>query len=247
MHSWMRKPATVVTVLVAAGLAAGGAWATIPDGSGTIHACDATSDKSLRVIDSGGCNKGETPVSWSQNAIQGTQGPQGPQGLQGDTGLQGPPGVTLATGDAVLAEEDPVIGGFFKELSCPTGAKALQGSYEWEFLIGSNLPQADVESFPLGDDSWGFAVGANSTYTGAGIFLFLSCVNAREARRGMERRPRRRSTHRFRRRRAGRTGAGGLERPMMHSASRSVFVSVFRSAWESRADGTSMMANSVAR
>jgi hypothetical protein len=179
MRIWMREPATAVAVLVAAGLAAGAAWATIPDGSGTIHACYGTSDKSMRVIDSGGCNKGEAPVSWSQDGIQGTQGSQGPQGLQGDTGPQGLPGVTRATGVAVEAAEDPVIGGFFKELNCPTGTKALQGSYEWEFLIGSNPPQADVESFPIGDDSWGFAVGANSTYKGAKIFLFLDCVNAR--------------------------------------------------------------------
>ena len=61
-----------------------------------------------------------------------------------------------------------MIGGFFKELTCPSGTKALQGSYEWEFLIGSDPPQGDVESFPLGDDSWGFAVGANSTYKGSG-------------------------------------------------------------------------------
>ena len=71
-----------------------------------------------------------------------------------------------------------MIGGFFKELTCPSGTRALQGRYEWEFLIGSQPPQGDVESFPLGDDSWGFAVGANSAYKGLGIFLDLSCVNA---------------------------------------------------------------------
>ena len=178
MRSWMRSPFVLVAVLVVAGLATAVARASIPDGSGTIHACYGTSDKSLRVVDSGSCAKGEAPVSWSQNAIQGTQGPQGPQGTQGDTGPQGLPGLTSESSIGIEAQEDPVIGGFFKELTCPSGTKALQGSYEWEFLIGGDPPQGDVESFPLGDDSWGFAVGANSTYKGVKIFLFLSCVNA---------------------------------------------------------------------
>ena len=55
-----------------------------------------------------------------------------------------------------------MIGGFFKELTRPSGTKALQGRYEWENTIGSNLPQNEVESFPLSDDSWGFAVAANT-------------------------------------------------------------------------------------
>jgi hypothetical protein len=159
-------------------LAAGVAWATIPDGSGTIHACYSTSDKSLRVIDTGACGKHEAPVSWSQNGVQGLQGSQGPQGQQEDTGLQGLPGLTRATGVGTEAQEDTVIGGFFKELTCPTGTKALQGTYEWEFLIGGMPPQGDVESFPIGDASWGFAVGAKSAYKGVKIFLLLDCVNA---------------------------------------------------------------------
>jgi len=178
MRNLLRKPAAVLIVLVATGMAAGVAWATIPDGSGTIHACYSASDKSLRVVDSGNCSKGEAAVSWSQNAIQGAQGPQGPSGPQGDTGSQGPSGITFATTIEVDASEDPVIGGFFKELTCPSGTNALQGHYEWENTIGSNLPQNEVESFPLSDDSWGFAVGANSTYKGLTAFLYLDCINA---------------------------------------------------------------------
>lgn len=178
MPRWTKSPVAVVAALVVAGLAAGAAWATIPDGSGTIHACYSTSDKSLRVIDTGTCNKGEAPLSWSQNAVQGQQGPQGPQGPQGDTGSPGPPGLTLATGVGTVAQEDTVIGGFFQELTCPTGTKALQGTYQWYNTIGSMPPQGDVESFPLGDDSWGFAVGANKAYKGLQIFLSLDCVNA---------------------------------------------------------------------
>jgi hypothetical protein len=177
MPNMLRKPTVALVVVVAAGLAAGVAWATIPDGSGTIHACYTPSDKSLRVIGSGSCAKGEAALSWSQNAIQGSQGPQGPQGAQGDTGPQGSPGIVRVTAVADEGFEDPVIGGFFKELTCPSGTKALGGYYEFQNTIGTNPPQDQVESFPLGVDSWGFAVNANSTYKGLVAFLVLECVN----------------------------------------------------------------------
>jgi hypothetical protein len=35
-----------------------------------------------------------------------------------------------------------------------------------------------MESFPTSDDSWGFAVGANSTYKVERAFLYLTCINA---------------------------------------------------------------------
>jgi hypothetical protein len=173
-----KSSVAVVAVLVFTGLAATVAWGTIPDGSGTIHACYVPSDKSLRIVDTGACNKGELPVSWSQNAVQGQQGPQGLPGPQGDPGSPGPAGLTRATGVGTIAQEDPVIGGFFKELTCPTGTKALQGTYQFYNGIGGLQPQGDVETFPLGDDSWGFAVGADSSYKGLQIFLDLTCVNA---------------------------------------------------------------------
>ena len=180
MRNRLTRPAAIFIALVATGVTAGVAWATIPDGGGTIHACYSPSDKSLRVVDSGGCSKGEAPVSWSKSAIQGSPGAQGSSGPQGDPGADGLPGITFATTLEAEATEDPVIGGFFKELTCPTGTKALQGRYEWYNTIGSNLPQNDVESFPTSDDSWGFAVGADSTYKGLKAFLYLTCINASE-------------------------------------------------------------------
>lgn len=178
MRNWMSRPATVVACLLAAGIATGVGWAAIPDGGGTIHACYGTSDRSLRVVDSGSCSKGEAAVAWSKNGVQGAQGLQGPQGPQGNAGPAGLPGLTFAHSVAAEVAEDPVIGGFFKDLTCPSGEKALVGSWEWEFTIGSNPPQGDVESFPIGDDAWGFAVGANSTYKGVKMFVYLDCVNA---------------------------------------------------------------------
>jgi hypothetical protein len=178
MRNLLTKPAAVLVAVVATGMAAGVAWATIPDGGGTIHACYSPSDKSLRVVDSGGCNKSETGLNWSASAIQGLPGPQGPSGVQGDTGPAGLPGVTVATTVDFDEPEDPVIGGFFKELTCPSGTKALQGRYEWQSKIGNNLPQNEMESFPTSDESWGFAVGANSTYKVERAFLYLTCINA---------------------------------------------------------------------
>jgi hypothetical protein len=178
MRDWMRTPAALLAVLVAAAVAAGVAWATIPDGSGAIHACSSLSDKSLRVVDSGACKAGETPVSWSQDAVRGSQGPEGPQGPQGATGPQGPAGLTYATSVADIAYADPKIGGFFKELTCPTGTKALAGTWSWQMFM-NGMPPADVESFPIDDDSWGFAVGASSESVGLAMVVGLTCVYAR--------------------------------------------------------------------
>jgi hypothetical protein len=179
MDTRLRRSLTAVAAFVLAGVVAGVAWATIPDGTGTIHACYSVSDKSLRVIDSGGCAKGEAPVSWNQNAIQGPQGQQGNQGPQGDTGPQGLAGLTYASTQSADVSNDPVIGGFFKELTCPTGQTALQGGWYWLVLYGgTKMDQPDVESFPIGNDSWGFAAGANSAYAGEPMTVTLTCVNA---------------------------------------------------------------------
>lgn len=179
MRKGMRTPLIAVAALGLAGLMAGIAWATIPDGAGVIHACYSSSDKILRVVDSGGCAKGEAPVSWSTNAIQGVQGPQGDQGAKGDTGLQGRAGVTFAQGQGALVVTDPVIGGFFKSLTCPAGAKALDGGWTWDVLSGSKLmDQPLAESWPIGDNEWGFAAGFDHDYTSFPINVFVRCVYA---------------------------------------------------------------------
>jgi hypothetical protein len=179
MDKRVRTLLIVAAALVLAGVVAGVAWATIPDGTGTIHACYSASDKSLRVIDTGGCAKGEAPVSWNQNAVQGPQGPQGNQGPQGDTGPQGLAGLTYASTQSGIAITDPVIGGFSTTLTCPAGQKALNGGWFWLVLFGgSKMDQPNVESEPIGDDSWVFAAGANSTYTSQPMAVSLTCVYA---------------------------------------------------------------------
>ena len=95
--SFVRKPVAVVALAAAALVAAGVAYATIPDSAGVIHGCYARSGGSLRVIDAGvtDCNKSETSLNWNAQGQQGPQGqpgPQGPAGQQGPAGPQGPSG-----------------------------------------------------------------------------------------------------------------------------------------------------------
>jgi hypothetical protein len=93
-------------------LAAGIAYATIPDSSGVIHGCYKTQNGQLRVIDSGACGPSETALDWSQTGPTGAQGPTGPQGptgspgptgQQGPTGQAGPRGLQGPPGPGILA------------------------------------------------------------------------------------------------------------------------------------------------
>jgi len=84
----MRKTFTALGAAALLALAAGVAYATIPDGQGVIHACYKTNKGDLRVIDTGGCAVGELPLSWNQIGPQGPVGPQGPQGAPGETGVE---------------------------------------------------------------------------------------------------------------------------------------------------------------
>jgi hypothetical protein len=96
----------------------GAAWATIPDSSGTIHACyvnlNGTGDPgNLRVIDpskGGACiPRLETSLNFSQTGPAGPQGPQGATGATGATGPTGPAGSPGSTGpsDAYIAQGGP--------------------------------------------------------------------------------------------------------------------------------------------
>ncbi len=67
-------------VLVVFAMAAGTAWASIPDSGGAIHGCYKTDNGKLRVIDSSsvGCGSDESALTWNQTGPQGPQGPPGP-------------------------------------------------------------------------------------------------------------------------------------------------------------------------
>jgi hypothetical protein len=88
----MKKRLTALGAAALLAVAAGVAYAAIPDGQGVIHACYKVNKGDLRVIDSGACAAGEAGVSWNQTGPQGQAGPAGPAGPQGLEGPPGPPG-----------------------------------------------------------------------------------------------------------------------------------------------------------
>ena len=73
---FMAKTSKALGVVVVFALAAGTAWASIPDSGGAIHGCYKTDNGKLRVIDSSsaGCQADESSLSWNQT------GPTGPPG-----------------------------------------------------------------------------------------------------------------------------------------------------------------------
>lgn len=80
-------------------LAAGVAYATIPDSGGVIHACMLKSLGTIRLIDPANGQKCsaafETAVEWNergQQGLPGATGPAGPPGPKGDKGDEGPQG-----------------------------------------------------------------------------------------------------------------------------------------------------------
>jgi hypothetical protein len=90
------------TVLLA--LAAGIAYAAIPDSNGVIHGCYQTTSGTLRVIGSnptvggGKCSTGEKALNWNQRGPTGAKGATGANGTNGTTGATGATGTTGATG-----------------------------------------------------------------------------------------------------------------------------------------------------
>jgi len=82
-----RRLVLLTAALLAAG-AAGIAYASVPDSTGTIHGCySANGSKQqngtpLSVVDSdvASCNKGQASVTWNQVGQQGPTGPTGPSG-----------------------------------------------------------------------------------------------------------------------------------------------------------------------
>jgi hypothetical protein len=87
----------VAVVTVGLALAAGIAYATIPDSNGVFTACKLNSTGTIRLIDPslgsssllGHCTSLETQISWNEKGQAGPQGLQGPKGDKGDPGVNG--------------------------------------------------------------------------------------------------------------------------------------------------------------
>jgi len=90
-----RRPVIVAGVCVA--VAAAWVYATIPDSTGTFHACYKLGSGELRVIDfpAEACRPDEAYIQWNKvgpTGPAGPRGPAGPAGPMGATGKQGPAG-----------------------------------------------------------------------------------------------------------------------------------------------------------
>src|SRR5262245_31945593 len=88
----MSKTALAVALTTLSALAAGLAYAGIPDDQGVIHGCYNASGQ-LRVVDAPGeaCGAGQTSINWSQTGPTGPEGPPGPSAAFSGTD----PGVLL--------------------------------------------------------------------------------------------------------------------------------------------------------
>ena len=118
----------VVTAAVV--LAAGVAWATIPDASGVIHGCYGDRGWGrLRVIDpaaGGRCKAWETAIDWNQ------VGPPGPQGPPGPPGPQGPAGQSASASVYQVAED---------------GVWVLNAANQWRTVVDLTVPAGDFAVF----------------------------------------------------------------------------------------------------
>jgi hypothetical protein len=109
--------------VIAAAIAGGVAYATIPDGSGVFTACKLNATGTIRLIDPstsgllGRCSPSlETQIRWNEG---GPKGPVGDKGPTGDPGAKGAAGDRGPTGDKGLAGDPGAKGA--------TGDKGLQG------------------------------------------------------------------------------------------------------------------------
>lgn len=159
-----RRGAIIATAAAAALLvAAGVAYATVPDSGGVINGCYSTKDGSLRVIDtaaSQSCDpKKGTPLAWNQTGPAGPQGPPGVLGLEVVTNAVG----TIAPGNGV-------VGG----VPCPTGKAPISGGWSSSANVTGRLDA--VDSYPNGRE-WMFTI-QNTGIDSTDVTLYAVCADA---------------------------------------------------------------------
>jgi hypothetical protein len=168
----MKRKLAFVIAAAAAALVGGAAYATIPDGQGTIHACYKTENGQLRVVDADPCHPSETALTWNQTGPQGPPGPPGADSTKTVSGAINPDGTSqLATDDF-------------------TTQKLGTGHYRIEFAPGTftSIPNLVVMpigklwvsgsiEFPLGGGKLGceyFTVGIDSNQLTDSLVNFIA-------------------------------------------------------------------------
>jgi collagen triple helix repeat protein len=154
------RVAVLSTVMLA--VAAGIAYATIPDSNHVYNACLLRATGTIRLIDTAlpshdfrsHCSAFEEPISWNEKGQPGAQGPPGPQGLKGDKGDTGDPGLKGDTG----AQGPPGPAG-------PTGSTGPMGPSG--LGVGQKLIAGGTYGIPD-------ASGNVATYTSTGGFTITT-------------------------------------------------------------------------
>ncbi len=172
MQAFGRKKKLLALAFVLVAIAAGTAYATIPDAGGVIHGCYLTKDGTLRVIDpsaGGACTSKETAIAWNQ---QGQPGPPGVVGRLDDLEGVQCKGVNgkLATVhlDYGTGIEAPV------SIICITHLVANPGPFTVHVTSGT-LAMPFLGSLQLPTTGWQFAgqidTGGKITVPGSGFQL----------------------------------------------------------------------------
>jgi hypothetical protein len=118
---------SAVGALVAAAIAGGVAYATIPGPDNVYSACMLKGLGTIRLIDKslpstyllGHCTDKEIEINWNQAGQPGPPGPAGPQGPKGDTGTPGKDGTNGNDGVSVTTATEPAGS------NCPAGGVRL--------------------------------------------------------------------------------------------------------------------------
>ena len=154
----MKRSIIVIAVASVLAVAAGVAYATIPDSGGVISACYAKAGD-LRVIDAdagGQCKAGESALSWSQT------GPPGPAGPKGD---RGPSDAYFVRRDGNFITVPHDDFGIVDTLELPAGKFVLIGTARF---AQAPLAAADLVECIIVDPQTGFFVSRGLAQLGPG-------------------------------------------------------------------------------
>jgi len=162
---------TGTTAVLLAG--AGVAWASIPDSSGVIHGCYASSG-AMRVIDSATSKfkSTEKALSWNRQGKTGPTGARGPAGPAGAPGPAGPSGVSgwQLKSDTISLDSGQSGG---RRIQCESGLLPLGGGYD----APPNTFRADVDGpvFESGFAGWN-VVGQDLDSTPITVKVHVICA-----------------------------------------------------------------------
>lgn len=172
---WFTRRSVQVCTLVVGivAVAAGVAYATIPDSGGVYTACMLKNVGTLRLIDPSlpsanlmsHCTSRETQITWNQ------------KGQPGPTGPAGPPGSGSAASYRIVSQTfalSTADNGQVRTVDCAPDENVTGGGASSEIDNGGG-PNGLVTSYPSGPSSWsGYATGY---YPSATLTLYAICVS----------------------------------------------------------------------